>query len=388
MSSFTIEWTDICKHLKNKEIAIEFATVPDGDDKQYLAFVVNRYSSAPKVYSLFKERDLLGIPAEAYYSGRQLYDLVWAPLSDELKDATTIYFSPAGELNSIAIEYITDLKAFRLSSTRELVRTRKRGQIRTAALFGGIDYNAGPEALAKQAKTINAEVSRRKNHSGIARGGRGAIMGAEDLPGTIEEVDAITVTMQNKHKSVKCYKAENATEEAVKQYSGSSPDVLHFATHGFFWDSTNAEDLPPFAVNSTEKAMEEDRVMSFTGLFDIPLPDSLEDGILTAREISTIDLQDTELVVLAACQSGLGEIKGDGVFGLQRGFKKAGVDTIVMSLWNVDDDATCLMMTSFYDALCSGNVSPRDALDHAREIVRSKYPDPKYWASFIVLDSN
>ena len=99
-------------------------------------------------------------------------------------------------------------------------------------------------------------------------------------------------------------------------------------------------------------------------------------------------MQDTELVVLAACQSGLGEIKGDGVFGLQRGFKKAGVDTIVMSLWNVDDDATCLMMTSFYDALCSGNVSPRDALDHAREIVRSKYPDPKYWASFIVLDSN
>ena len=122
------------------------------------------------------------------------------------------------------------------------------------------------------------------------------------------------------------------------------------------------------------------------------LPDGVDDGILTAKEISKMDLRGADLVVLSACQTGIGEIKGDGVFGLQRGFKKAGVQSILMSLWKVDDEATMLLMTQFYKNLTSEvGMNKHEALKQAQKYVREydgmKYQDPYYWASFILLDA-
>ena len=153
------------------------------------------------------------------------------------------------------------------------------------------------------------------------------------------------------------------------------------------------------------------------------LPHGVDDGILTANEISQLDFRDMDLVVLSACQTGLGEIKGDGVFGLQRGFKKAGAKSIMMSLWKVDDEATRLLMTQFYKNLTSG-MSKHESLKQAQKYLREyevevemaqdsrhqisahakeqaqqeankekttkkvkKYQDPYFWAGFILLDA-
>ena len=118
------------------------------------------------------------------------------------------------------------------------------------------------------------------------------------------------------------------------------------------------------------------------------IPDNVDDGILTAREISRLDLTTASLVTLSACETALGDITGEGVFGLQRGFKKAGANSILMSLWKVDDEATCMLMTEFYRNWIGQGKSKHEALELAKEAVR-KHPgweDPKYWAAFILLD--
>jgi CHAT domain-containing protein len=113
------------------------------------------------------------------------------------------------------------------------------------------------------------------------------------------------------------------------------------------------------------------------------------DGILTALEISRLNLQSVDLVVLSACQSGLGDVSDEGVLGLQRGFKKAGVNTIIMSLDKVDDEATKILMVEFYRNLMNGKTkhqSLKDAQKYLRQVDNGKYGKPEYWASFIMLD--
>ena len=114
-----------------------------------------------------------------------------------------------------------------------------------------------------------------------------------------------------------------------------------------------------------------------------------EDGIATASEIAKLNFQDLDLVVLSACETGLGDLEGDGVFGLQRGFKKAGANSILMSLWEVNDEATQILMTQFYKNLVSGQSkrqSLRSAQKYLREYNNGCYHEPKYWAAFILLD--
>lgn len=115
------------------------------------------------------------------------------------------------------------------------------------------------------------------------------------------------------------------------------------------------------------------------------IPDTIEDGILTAKEISHLNLRETDLVVLSACETGLGDISSEGVFGLQRAFKQAGAQTIIMSLWNVKDEATQYLMTNFYSYLMQG-ASKREAFIQARNKCREQYHDPVSWAGFIMLD--
>jgi CHAT domain-containing protein len=118
------------------------------------------------------------------------------------------------------------------------------------------------------------------------------------------------------------------------------------------------------------------------------LPEGVDDGILTAEEISRLDFRNIDLIVLSACETGLGDITGEGVFGLQRGFKKAGVNSILMSLWKVDDDATQTLMVEFYKNFLNGETKAKSLLK-AQRYVRSQpgWKDPEYWAGFILLDA-
>ena len=107
--------------------------------------------------------------------------------------------------------------------------------------------------------------------------------------------------------------------------------------------------------------------------------------ILTAYEISKLDLHNVNLVVLSACETGLGDDLFDGIFGLQRAFKKAGARSILMSLWKIDDKATSEFMGLFYEKLVKG-YSKHDAYTYATHMMKEKYQDANYWASFVLLD--
>jgi CHAT domain-containing protein len=188
-----------------------------------------------------------------------------------------------------------------------------------------------------------------------------------------------------------------ATEESFKKLSGTGVKLMHIATHGFYEPANKAKSFSDFLTTGNQNN-KEDLSLSRSGLFLAgaasaldpikrkDIPDGVEDGILTAKEISRLDFSGLDLVVLSACQTGLGEITDEGVFGLQRGFKKAGAQTIVMSLWKVDDAATKDLMTAFYKNMTSG-MSKREAFVTALKELRKQYSDPQKWAAFIMVDA-
>ena len=174
---------------------------------------------------------------------------------------------------------------------------------------------------------------------------------------------------------------------------GFSKKVLHIPAYNNN-DTTEKEKANPFMNTIGSYSEKEDKLIR-TGVLLAGANNvwcgrnqvkGIEDGILTADEISRLDLGKTKLVVLSACETAKGQIDEiDGVLGLQRGFKKAGVASIVMSLWKVSDAVTSILMTQFYTHLAKG-MSLRESLKQATRVVKEKYPDPYYWASFVMLD--
>jgi len=202
---------------------------------------------------------------------------------------------------------------------------------------------------------------------------------------------------------VQLYTSTTANEESFKALCGKHQNILHIATHGFYWSDSTAQKADFFSQRMTTIL---DRNMPTSPSIDplnrcgllfagantaysghsSELPEGVQDGILTAKEISLLDLRDADLVVLSACETGKGEITGEGVFGLQRAFKQAGAQTLIMSLWKVDDKATQLLMTEFYRNWITNHQSKRAAFRNAQNAVRSQYKEPYYWAGFIMLD--
>jgi CHAT domain-containing protein len=208
----------------------------------------------------------------------------------------------------------------------------------------------------------------------------------------------------------------SGTEDSFKALSGQKVSIIHLSTHGFYEkpnlivykgnqkfqlsigkdQDVQASDIQNLDLQWSNA---EDVSLSRSGLFLAGASDYLygelvadnehEDGILTAKEISRLDLRGLDLVVLSACETGLGDVSGDGVFGLQRGFKKAGAQTLLMSLWKVDDVATELLMTEFYRNFTDGQ-SKWDSFLNAQQFLRQynngQYDKPEFWAAFIMLD--
>ena len=421
--NLSITWQDVQTALTKRDIAIEFLEVPvTKDTTLYCALTLKPGYDAPHFVELFDLKELEAlkakyadrrIPDGLIYSDKALYDLVWKPLEKELKGVKNIYFGPSGELYQTAIEYADNGKGplanqknvYRLSSTRQLAVTRGEAERSRSAVFGGLKYGASEAVLLadsrKYAQRSLPEDTFFNVDSLDIRGAGGGMMVA-DLPGTESEALEIDALLRNMGLSNTLRMGDEGTEAAFKDLSGRQENIIHVATHGFYWNGHQARQLVGRLGRTLESEgagrIQEDASMTRSGLLFAGANNTLrgrerqegvDDGILTAKEIAQLDLRGTDLLVLSACQTGLGEVSGEGVFGLQRGFKKAGVNTILMSLWQVDDEATSLLMTSFYKELAKGR-SKSDALKTAQKAVRNNkgkdYSSPYYWAAFILLD--
>ena len=188
---------------------------------------------------------------------------------------------------------------------------------------------------------------------------------------------------------VKTYMGKEGSEESFLAMHGKAPHILHIATHGFYYTPDSAGQVN-YLKGYTD-------AMSLSGLvlsggnaawLGKPMSRGVLGGILSANDIARIDLSNTDMVVLSACKSGQGKATPEGLYGLQRAFKKAGVGTIVMSLWNVDDKVTSEFMVTFYEYLANAHNAwdKRKAFETAKTIIRMKHPAPFHWAAFVMLD--
>lgn len=405
------EWTDIREKLKENDVAVEFVSFDlNKDSTMYMAYVLKKGMKYPVVVKLFEEQQLKN--AKDTYTLISASQLVWKPLENYLNGAKNVYFSPSGELYNIAIESLPHWSdgtlmsdkwnMYRLSSTRELALVKDKKDIKQANIYGGVKYDTDEQTLAANSRIFAK--SRALGSSPFYQLADTLNMrsGVNYLPSTREEVVEIDKTLRQKHVNTNLRTESLATESDFKNLDGKNMNLIHVATHGFYWTEREAkyhDDLSFLMIGDNDHKYVEDKALTRSGLLMAgannalmgkQLPEGVDDGILTAKEISQLDLQGTDLVVLSACQTGLGEIKGDGVFGLQRGFKKAGVQSILMSLWKVDDDATKLLMTQFYKNLTSGT-GKHEALKQAQKYVRENkdkdYQDPYFWAAFVLLDA-
>ena len=406
--SMKLKWTDIQKTLRPDDMAIEFLSFPINNDSIiYAALTLRKDSEVPKMTVLFEEKQLKQVSDTMYYQCEEMTELVWKPLESELKGIKNIYFSPSGALYNIGIEYLPGMESYnihRLSSTRELVTGKKTESENNAVLYGGLDYYTSIKFL-KQERTKYPNLLDDVNRSTDDISQRGAI---GNLKYSKDEITQIAKEVVNAHGICILRTDSIGTEESFKALSGRGINILHLSTHGYYWTEEQAKErrtLPflKMSVNDKLSLAAEDKALTRSGLFlaganhalqKKKLPEDIEDGILTAKEVSRLDFRGLDLVVLSACQTGLGDIsQGEGVFGLQRGFKKAGANSILMSLWRVNDEATKIFMVQFYKYLLSGQSKHQSLLlaqQYLREFKNSEgeqcFNSPQYWAAFILLD--
>lgn len=249
-------------------------------------------------------------------------------------------------------------------------------------MFGYPDYSGQDTVSANphEKRTVSFIDSTQR----IFNGGRVA-----SLPGTQKEVKMVTQLLAGNQVAVNEYMDRRATEAEIKAVD--NPGILHIATHGFFLPDITMLHGQTFAGFDARKMKQNALLRSGLLLANSQLaingvrtPD-MEDGILTAFEAMNLNLDDTELVVLSACETGLGEIRnGEGVYGLQRAFQTAGAKSVLMSLWRVDDAATQELMTEFYKNWLGGD-DKRTAFSKAQTTLRRKYKLPYYWGAFVLV---
>ncbi len=405
MNFTAVTWKDVKAALKQGETAVEFVYSRDKEMEYYSAELVRADYDEPKhifLMALPVEHKSDRHPAEELTT--QLTQKVWKKLLPHFTKGQRVYFSPSGRLYNIPIEYLPfddarrmdDVyRMVRLSSTRELALHRSANGNPDAVLYGGLNYNTGVDDMELYA--ANFASTRGASMRGFVApdGTQRHLWGY--LGGTLREVDEIESELVRKHYQVMKYTGDSGVEESLKALSGQPFRILHFATHGYYLPK-EGKTVSTFATSAQESLNRSGLV--FSGANNAWLNPSLQlqgldDGILTAHEISLLNFAGTDLVTLSACQSGLGDVTSEGVFGLQRAFKLAGVHTLLMSLWQVSDEATQLMMSEFYRGLTTG-LDKRSALAAAQAKVRRSVfmidgkavqgSDPALWAAFVMMD--
>lgn len=339
---------------------------PENKIKPEVFLIKNGYQLESRFYKAYKNH------IAAQTEDRTSFDAFWKPVQHQLRGKTRIYFSSDGIYNLININTLKNpasgkylLEELEITLVPDLSAVTETafdtGSKKTAVIFGNPQFAETPPHGDRR----SAAVSRSFSLASILE---------DDIPpltATESEVETIQQLLRRNQWNTKLFKGQNASEKNFKQMD--SPSLVHVATHGFFSPQDGYSENP---------LMRSGLIMA--GIQPISAAKE-EDGILTAFEAQSINLSETELVVLSACETGTGEISsGDGVYGLQRAFLTAGSRNIIMSLWAVDDAATSLLMETFYKEWTTG-LSKNAALRKAELEVMKTYPSPYYWGAFVLL---
>jgi CHAT domain-containing protein/tetratricopeptide (TPR) repeat protein len=328
----------------------------------------------------------------------RLRRVVWDPIGAHLPTASRVFIVPDGLLSLVNFaalaaddgRYLAEggPVLHYLSTERDLVRSEGTRSARSLLAIGGATFDA--------ARPSTATLATRRSGCDASGGLR-----FEDLPGSRREAAEISQLWSAAAGDFSLLTGADASEAALKK-SLANRRVIHLATHGFFLGDCASRPagtravggLAPAAARNAPSVVENPLLVSGLALAGANRrtsrrPDE-DDGILTAEEIAGLDLEGVEWAVLSACDTGLGEIRvGEGVFGLRRAFQIAGVRTVIMSLWSVDDQATRLWMRALYEGRLKRNLSTADAVREASlSVLRDRRAlgqstHPFYWAAFV-----
>lgn len=403
-------WEGVQNTLKANEAAIEMVRVEYTDTTgatitAYAALILMKDSDGPEVvileegarmetaYLRFYKNIINSQKKGGKRDDKNSYAVFWQPIHQKLMELTDgngvekIYFSPEKVYNEINVNTLYDTEREKyviddydvhiLTSTRELMTMERKSGILpkdgTAYLFGRPDY------ILEEVSGTTGDTTK----VNVARGSTQFVKQISqaswsDLPGTEKEIRNISKVFDKAKYDYQRKIGEEVTEEAVE--SLVNPSILHIATHGFFMPTEAVKEDP------TQALLQSGLVLSgVTDYFQaIEKPDR-EDGVLTAYEAMNMQLDETSLVVLSACETGTGEVQaGEGVYGLQRALKVAGANTLLMSLWKVNDEATQELMSTFYEEWIRTN-DKREAFRNAQLKLREKYPQHYYWGAFVMI---
>ncbi len=356
-----IGYKEVKNSLRDDEILLDFADFkPQSKSRQYVCYEIRKNQKYPKVHYVCNGAQidsLLTLEKHNWgnlYSGEAAADMtsiIGKPLKQIIGDAKTVYYVPSGIFHKLVIEAIPDggnrlgdnHSFHRLSSAREVATDDKGKTKGSAQLYGGLTYGSDIKGLPHSLQEVN----------GISK---------------VISPDIVSVTLSG----------NDGTKASFTELSNSAPDIIHFSTHGFFYTPTD-RNVPSSLQGYNDAMYLSGLVMSGGSL-------TSRQGLLTADEVSHCNLTNTSIACLASCHSGQGEVTAEGIYGLQRAFKKAGVKTVIMNLWEASDVATQYFMTNFYSDLINGSKDRHKAFQYARDEVRKKYQSPFYWAGFVMVD--
>lgn len=409
-------FSNIKNKLSDDEVIIDIVNLYKNDDNSlrgmidtgYSAYCISSETETPLLMSLCKRQDILPLIycpiSDAEFINKiyldnsyNIYKLLIEPILPVIEKKKKIYLRPIDQLSFLNFEAILLPDGKMFGEEYEVIIVSdfhmEGEKIKTYAyndivLFG--DPNFFSESTEATSHQLLAKSSGK--FSDFTRGLRG---NWSRLPESKTEVEVINNLARSRMIESTIYTDLDATEGKVKLLSANSPSILHFATHGFFI-STNEDSQNNEFIKNTLPGTYNNHLLLHSGLLFSGAnnvwngkthPNPIDDGILTADEISRLNLDNTSLVVLSACDSGKGHSNGtEGLMGLPRAFKEAGVKTIVMSLWQVPDESTSKLMQHFYQHLFE-NHTVRQALKLAQQdLISEGFSDPYYWASFIAID--
>ncbi len=411
-----VTWQDVQKKLKPGEAAIEvvrfnaFTTAEGGkfDNKVSYGFLIvtNETKDHPDFFVMEEGYEMENRSLKFYRNSIQnkiedtySYATYFEPVGDYLikNKIKTFYFSPDGVYNQINLNTLfdTNLNKFlndeytiiQVTNTTELLdNSVKKNNNTSSILIGFPTFNIKNETDS----LADNELAEKNSSESFSRSLRGGLVryvssnqGIPPLPGTEKEIQELSKLFKNAAQS---YTANAASENMTKQ--AKNPRVLHIATHGYFLEDESTNSLEGSNKYIANPLLRSGLILAGVENFlktGIAIDSTGEDGILTAYEAMNLQLEETDLVVLSACETARGDIKnGEGVYGLQRALKLSGSQCVIMSLWSVDDEATLKLMVSFYENFLQSN-NAHDAMRKAQNKLKETYPNPFYWGAFVVI---